>query len=113
MTHSNKHSKKLTEEDVYEIRKLYNEKSKTSVELAKKFDVTPKTINDIITGRTWNLERKGKMFDRYRKLSGAQVQEIRDLYNTGMYLQLDLAKKYNVGPSLINAIIRKKIWKDL
>ncbi len=110
---NNKQRKKLTEEDVCKIRMLYNDKSKTLVELAKKFDVTPRTISDIITGRTWNLERKQKRFDRYRKLADKDVQEIREMYKTGKYLQLDLAKKYHVNQTLISAIIRNKIFKDI
>lgn len=109
----NKYSKKLTEENVYEIRILYRDKLITMIELAEKFDVTPRTISDIITGKTWNFERKYKRFDRNRKLTGKQVQEIRKLHKTGKYLQLELAKKYNVNQTLISAIIRNKIWKEL
>lgn len=109
----NKLSKKLTEEKVCEIRILYKDKSNTIAELAKKFDVTTKTISDIITGKTWKLERKHKMFDRCRKLTNQQVRDIREMHKTGKYLQLDLAKKYNVNASLISAIIRNTIWKEL
>ena len=104
----NKLSKKLTEEKVCEIRVLHKDKSNTIEELAKKFDVTPKTIGDITTGKTWKLERK--KFDRCRKLTIKQVQEIRELHKTGKYLQLELAKTYNVDQTLISAIVRNKIW---
>ncbi len=113
---NNKQRKKLTEEIVCEIRALCKnckdnkDNSSTTEELAKKFDVTIKTINDIVTGKTWKLERKQKRFDRCRKLTEKQAQDIREMYQTGKYLQKDLAKKYHVDQTLISAIIRNKIW---
>lgn len=109
----NKLSKKLTEEDVCEIRKLYNDKSSTKEDLAKKFDVTPKTIDDIITGKTWNLEKRYKKLWRCRKLTSKQAEDIREMYKTGKYFQSDLARKYNVNQTLISAIVRNKIWTEM
>jgi DNA-binding XRE family transcriptional regulator len=105
----NRLSKKLTEEDVCEIRKLY--KSRRKDELAKIYGVTPKTIDDIITGKTWNLEKMHKK--RCRKLTGKQAEDIREMYKTGKYFQSDLARKYNVNQTLISAIIRNKIWTTI
>lgn len=109
----NKKSKKLTEENVCEIRKLYMDKPNTTAELAKKFDVTPKTINDITTGKTWNLERKRGRLYRCRKLTSKDARDIREIYRTGKYFQSDLAKKYNVNQTLISAIVRNTIWREL
>lgn len=33
------------------------------------------------------------------------------MYQTGNYLQSELAKKYHVDQTLISAIVRNKIWK--
>ena len=109
----NKLSKKLTEEDVYEIRKLHSDKLSTTEELAKKFDVTPKTINDVITGKTWNIEKRRKKLERYRKLTIEQAKDIREMYKTGRYLQSDLARKYNVSQTLISAVVRNIIWIEM
>lgn len=109
----NKLSKKLTEEDVLEIRKLYSEKLNTIEELAKTFNVTPKTINDIITGKTWNLEKRRKKLWRCRKLTSKQAEDIREMYKTGKYFQSDLARKYNVNQTLISAVVRNKIWTEM
>lgn len=106
----NKQSKKLTEEDVLEIRKLYIDKSNTRQELATKFDVCTKTIHDITTGKTWNLEKNNKKLLRHRKLSRTQAKDIREMYKTGKYFQSDLAKKYHVNQTLISAVVRNKIW---
>jgi DNA-binding XRE family transcriptional regulator len=106
----NKLSKKLTEEDVCEIRKLYNDKSSTTSELANKFCVTPKTIDDITTGKTWNLEKNHKKLWRHRKLTIKQARDIREMYKTGKYFQSDLSRKYGVNQTLISAIVRNKIW---
>lgn len=107
----NKKSKKLTEEDVYEIRELYKNKSNTIEELAKKFGVTPKTIDDIATGKTWNIEKRRKMLNRHRKLTSKDAKDIREIYKTGKYFQSDLARKYNVNQTLISAIVRNTIWR--
>lgn len=105
----NKKSKKLTEEDVYKIRELYKNKSNRTLELAKKFDVTSKTISDITTGKTWNLERKRGMLNIRRKLTGKDAKDIREMYKTGKYFQSDLARKYGVNQTLISAIVRNAI----
>jgi DNA-binding XRE family transcriptional regulator len=109
----NKKSKKLTEESVCEIRKLYSDKSHTTAELANKFDVTSKTINDITTGKTWNLERIHREFNRHRKLTSKEAKDIREMYKTGKYFQSDLARKYNVNQTLISAVVRNKIWVEM
>jgi len=44
---------KLTEEEVIEIYKLFNEKIKTGVALSKKYGVTTSAISRIIKGKTW------------------------------------------------------------
>lgn len=106
-----KTGKKLTWEDACEIRRLYGDGSNTIGELVKKYSVCRKTIKDVITGKTWKLEKKLKL-DRGRKLNSDEVQDIRKMYKTGKYLQIDLAKKYDVDPTLISAIIRNVIWKE-
>jgi len=39
------------------------------------------------------------------------ANEIRTLWNTGKYLQKELAEKYNINPSIISMVINNKIWK--
>jgi DNA-binding XRE family transcriptional regulator len=107
----NNKSKKLTEEDVCKIRELYKNKSSRILEIAKKFDVTSKTINDITTGKTWNLERRRKRLHRCRKLTSEDAKNIREMYKTGKYFQSDLARKYNVNQTLISAVVRNAIWR--
>ena len=109
----NRNSKKLTEEDVYEIRKLHNDKSHKTQELAKKFDVSCKTINDITNCKTWNIDKRLKKLERNRKLTIEQAKNIREMYKTGKYFQSDLARKYNVNQTLISAVVRNKIWKEI
>lgn len=46
------------------------------------------------------------------KLTEAQVNEIRLLYNSGAYTHLQLAKQFNVGRSTITELLIKKTWKD-
>lgn len=65
----------------------------------------------------------GVKYDRRRKLSDQQKEEIKELYKTGCYSYRTLAEKYNVSKRTINNIINpimaqkskdriKKHWRD-
>jgi hypothetical protein len=47
------------------------------------------------------------------KLTNEQVLEIRELYSTGNYSQIELSKKFQVFDSAINMIIKRKRWKHI
>ena len=53
--------------------------------------------------------RKGR---NNSKLTRADINEIRKLYNETDISQLSLAKTYNVDNALISLIIANKLWKD-
>lgn len=57
------------------------------------------------------ISTSGYKFDYKLKLNQAQVDEIRQRYSTGKYLQKDLAKDFNITPSTIGLIVRGKNWK--
>jgi len=46
------------------------------------------------------------------KLTNKEVQEIRKKYNTGKYLQKDLAEKYDVTQVQISQVVRNIHWND-
>jgi hypothetical protein len=47
------------------------------------------------------------------KLSEQQVLEIRELYSTGNYSQIELSKKFQVDNVTICFIINRKLWKHI
>lgn len=50
---SKHHKSKLTEDDVKEIREILKDKNVDRKEIAKKYNVSYNTINDIVARRTW------------------------------------------------------------
>jgi hypothetical protein len=44
------------------------------------------------------------------KLTGEQVQEIRQLYSTGNYSQPELGRRYGVRHATIGHIVRRESW---
>ena len=47
------------------------------------------------------------------ELTESQVREIRDLYASGCYTQLGVAKIFNVSRTTVNLVVNYKIWKHV
>jgi len=47
------------------------------------------------------------------KLKGDEVLLMRGLYNSGKYLQSELAEKFNISQSMTSYIVRNAYWKHL
>ena len=47
------------------------------------------------------------------KLKTEEVIEIRELYSTGNYTQVSLSEKFNVVPSTICSILKRKLWPNV
>ena len=58
----------------------------------------------------WVTHQENSQNKRTTKLTLEKVNEIRELYKTGDYLQRELAEKYNVTQDIISRIINKKRW---
>ena len=52
-------------------------------------------------------------YDRRRKLSDEQKEEIRHKYGTGLYSQRKLAREYNVSRSLIVCVVDNERYERL
>ena len=55
------------------------------------------------------IKIQGTMFDRRRKLTEEQKEEIRKKYSTGLVGQRPLAKEYGVSRGLIQVILNPNI----
>ncbi len=103
--------KKLTKEQVIEIKKLLVENELTQKEIGHKFGVSREIIKDINTGRAYKTIGEdidlSKSKKKYIKLDEESYEEIKKLHKEGVS-NAKIAKKFNVDPSHISRIINNK-----
>ena len=58
------------------------------------------------------LHARGEMFSK-SKLTDKIVKEIRLMWKTNNFFAYDLAKQFNVSPSLISKVTNLRIWKHV
>lgn len=107
---------KLTQVQVGEIRKRYDEEKITQETLAAEYGVTRANIAAIVTKRSWNTGEPRLYFDGRRgkkKLTVEQVIEIRARYAAGGISQKTLATEYHVHCSTIWGIVTRKYWPKI
>lgn len=109
-------SKKLTEEQVKEVKLLLAEGKLTQKEIGEKFGVNRSVIKNICTGKTYkyilpeiDLSKRKPV---YIKLSNEDVKKIRELGKEGKYTHKEISKMFNIDQAhitrIINNINRKK-----
>ena len=112
-----KKSQVLSERQVKEIRKRYNNSLISCKTLAEEYNVSASYLNAIVD----NKERPNKNYKRTRqfqegeantKLIMLEVEEIRTLYNTTELSQKDLMEIYSVSKSTMMSLINNKIYHD-
>ncbi len=102
--------RKLTDEQIIEIRSLFKTNNYTQTQLSKQFNISLSQINGIVHNRSWSDKPNN---DVKKNLTEEQVKEIRNLYSSGEYYQKDLAKMFSVSRDHISEIIRFKKWKNI
>jgi hypothetical protein len=101
--------RKVSEEDVIEIRRLYSDSSIALSVIAEKYNIKISTVNIIATGKTW--KHIGNICPRrLHKLGKENAEEIRVLYATKEYTRKELAEKYGTTVTSITNIINNKMW---
>jgi predicted DNA-binding protein (UPF0251 family) len=124
---------KLTQAQVDEIRLRYTGKSGEQNDLAAEFGVTQTCIWNVLSGKTWKLEKSEGMVARHariaaekervklpfpmrgeispsHKLSNEQVNEIRSKYTGKRGQQSALAREYGVRQGTIWYIVNHITW---
>lgn len=115
---NNRHRKETIENALYstinyekakEIRNIYRQGKTTQEELSLKYNISRRSIGDVITNKTW--------YDKNYEVYTIQTNEktanlLRKEYSTGKYTQLYLSKKYNVHKNVVSSIIRNDRWRD-
>lgn len=103
----------LTEANVFAILALLH-KGYSAKSIAKQFGVSRQTIHDITVGRTWTRLARPEGFAprTNRKLTEAQVQEIRALLAAG-HPNTAIAPQFGVTRTTIHAIATGRTWRRI
>lgn len=114
---------KLSKERVIEIYEFYSTNECSLTEVGSRFKVSSSLVRMILTGRIWrNLGLKPIPIRKtiYRgsqvktsKLSEDQVKKILNLYSSGGYSRMEIARKFGVGQTTISRIVRGESWAHL
>lgn len=107
------HNIVLTEANVFAILALLH-KGYSAKSIAKQFGVSRQTIHDIAVGRTWTRLARPEGFAprTNRKLTEAQVQEIRALLAAG-HTNTAIAPQFGVTRTTIHAIATGRTWRRI
>lgn len=114
---------KLSESQIPEIYKLYSD-GWTQSEIGAKFEVSPKVISSILTGKSWKHVQSTVCVDlqesklanvrtaRFARspLKESDVREIRQLWSLKELTQTQIGEIYGVGRETIWKIINNKTW---
>ena len=103
--------RKLTAEQVKEIRYLYSLGNYTQENLSKKYNISISQINRIIHEKSWGSKKRGPAAQP--RLTKEEVLSIREMYKSGNYTMVELAAKYNRTRGQISRIVNNKMWKNI
>jgi hypothetical protein len=101
---------KLTWEIIREIRKLWNTGKYTQKQLAYRYKIGHKAINDIINNKKWIDKNYIKFISKNKKrhkIARNQEDIIRSKYTTREYSYRQLAILFNISPTYVRNIIKK------
>lgn len=94
--------RKLTDQQHFDIKSLYNTGNYSQKELAELFNVVPTTINTVIHNK-----KRGQLISKPH-IDIEITNEVKNLYNTGNYTQRELAKQFSISPMQISRIVNGK-----
>lgn len=101
----------FTDQQIKEIRKLFEAETHTQTQLSKLYGVALPVIHDIVKYKKWNNGAPKPITTP--RLKATQVLEIRNLYKIEGYSAKELAEIYHVSVRHIFKILRKEKWKDI
>lgn len=108
---------KITEKEVIEVRKAYNNGVIDIATIKTKYGMCRRAVENMLVGRTYKhvpfAIDKLKPMGKKGKLNSSIANMIRKLYSTGKYTQKNLAEKYGVTRSSIKDILTYRSYKDV
>lgn len=104
-------NQKITEDQAEEIRQKYNIKNITQKQLSQEYNLSYKSINNIIRNVTYINNDYNKIDNQIKctfELAQKIREEYKDVYNTQKYLML----KYSLSIHHLNNILQNRIFID-
>lgn len=105
-----KHRRKLTEEQIQEIKMLYATNNHTQTSLSKQFNVSLTQIHRIVQGKSWGNKKHDEIITK-KNMTADDAKSIREQYALGKVTQKELAIQFNCSENHINRILSGKKWK--
>lgn len=95
--------RKLSNDKIKEIIKLYPKYTQT--ELSKMFNVSLTQIHRIVHGKSWGNKNHDFILTK-KNISNDVKLTIIEMYKTGKYKKIELAKIFNLSPSRITRLLK-------
>jgi len=106
-----KHRRKLTDQQINQIRELFFTNQYTQTILAKQFNISLTQIHRIVRGKSWGNKDHDEIITK-KNLTIDDVNKIKQLYSSGNYTQKELGLQFNCTTTHINKIINGKKWNS-
>jgi group I intron endonuclease len=104
--------RKLDNASIQEIRDLYRTDNYTQTALAKQFGISLTQIHRIVREKSWGNKGHDAVLTK-KNITEDRVIEIRRLYATNEYTQVELANIFGISLAQINRIVNGKRWKNV
>lgn len=115
--------RKLVEDDVRQIRRLYHEEFMTTAALAEDFGVSPELIRAILKGKAYAwvegpkydvpavLPRRRSLNGNYKyRVTPKMVLEIRRLWDAGKTSLGEISRRFGVSRTQVANIAHRRSW---
>lgn len=101
--------RKLTDEQIKEIKDLFATENYTQTELAKQFNISLSQIHRIIKNKNWGGKKAEELVIK-KNLAAEDVIKMREMYTSGNYTQKELALLFNISKGQVGRIITRRRW---
>lgn len=116
---------KLSEETVIHIRRLYNVERHSLLKISSLTGVSKANVLKICNRKLWSnlpeenieafLKRRAEVSanPRRSKLKHSTIVKVREMWGSGVYTQIKIAKLLDIPKSTIHNICSRKHWKEI
>lgn len=103
--------RKLSDEQITEIRQLYSTGNYTQTALSIQFNCNLTTIHDIVHNRNWSDNPNTELLTK-KNITIEDARKIKELYATNNYSQEELGKQFGISGTQVGRIINGQRWKN-
>jgi hypothetical protein len=104
--------RKLTDEQIKDIIKLYATGTYTQTRLSKIFNISLTQVHRIVKEKSWGNKKHDEIITK-KNLTVEDIIKIKEMYKTKKYTQKEIAKLFSVSPTHINKILSGKKWYSI